>query len=76
MSVRAGNCGVVADDVALMTTAAPFSGTRGVAWAFLVLSGFAPASRFSKDYDYRVQTSATMIDVTAIRLVLNRLAPA
>jgi putative transposase len=32
--------------------------------------------RFSKDYEYRVQTSETMIDVAAIRLMLNRLAPA
>ena len=32
--------------------------------------------RFGKDCECRVQTSATMIDVAAIRLVLNRLAPA
>jgi len=30
--------------------------------------------RLSKDYDYRVQTSETMIDIAAIRLMLNRLA--
>ena len=32
--------------------------------------------RLSKDYEYKVQTSETMIDVAAIRLMLNRLAPA
>ena len=32
--------------------------------------------RFSKDYEYRVQTAETMIDVAAIRLIFNRLAPA
>jgi putative transposase len=32
--------------------------------------------RFSKDYEYRVQTSETMLDIAAIRLMLNRLAPA
>ena len=31
--------------------------------------------RLSKDYEYRVQTSETMIDLAAIRLVLNRIAP-
>ena len=31
--------------------------------------------RFSKDYEYHVQTSETMIDIAAIRLMLNRLAP-
>src|SRR4051794_882407 len=31
--------------------------------------------RFSKDYEYSVQTSETMIDVAAIRLMLNRIAP-
>jgi putative transposase len=30
--------------------------------------------RFSKDYEYRVQTSETMLTVAAIRLMLNRLA--
>jgi transposase len=29
--------------------------------------------RLSKDYEYAVQTSETMIDVAAIRLMLNRL---
>ena len=32
--------------------------------------------RFSKDYEYRVQTSETLLDIAAIRLMLNRLAPA
>jgi putative transposase len=32
--------------------------------------------RLSKDYEYKVQTSETMIDVAAIRLMLNRFAPA
>jgi putative transposase len=30
--------------------------------------------RLSKDYEYRVQTSETMIDLAAIRLILNRIA--
>jgi putative transposase len=30
--------------------------------------------RMSKDYEYRVQTSETLIDLVAIRLMLNRLA--
>lgn len=30
--------------------------------------------RLSKDYEYRVQTSETMIDIAAARLMLNRLA--
>jgi putative transposase len=32
--------------------------------------------RLAKDYEYRVQSSETMIDLAAIRLMLNRLAPA
>jgi transposase len=32
--------------------------------------------RFSKGYEYCVQTSETMIDIAAIRLMLNRIAPA
>jgi putative transposase len=32
--------------------------------------------RLSKDYEYRVQSSEAMIDLAAIRLMLNRLAPA
>jgi hypothetical protein len=30
----------------------------------------------SKDYEYAVQTSETMIDIAAIRLMLNRLTAA
>jgi transposase len=30
--------------------------------------------RRSKDYEYMVQTSETMIDIAAIRIMLNRLA--
>ena len=29
--------------------------------------------RFSKDYEYRVQTSETLLDIAATRLMLNRL---
>ena len=32
--------------------------------------------RFSKDYEYAVQTSEAMIDIAAIRILLNRLTPA
>ena len=32
--------------------------------------------RLAKDYEYRVRSSETMIDLAAIRLMLNRLAPA
>jgi putative transposase len=32
--------------------------------------------RFSKDYEYRVQTSEALLDIAATRLMLNRLAPA
>jgi putative transposase len=31
--------------------------------------------RFSKDYEYQVQTSETLLDIAATRLMLNRLAP-
>ncbi len=31
--------------------------------------------RFSKDYEYRVQSSETMIEIAATRLMLNRVAP-
>jgi putative transposase len=30
--------------------------------------------RLNKDYEYRVQTSETLIDIAAIRLMLNRIA--
>jgi putative transposase len=32
--------------------------------------------RLAKDYECRVQTSETLIDIAAIRLMLNRIAPA
>ena len=32
--------------------------------------------RLSKDYEYCVQTSETMIDIAALRIMLNRLQPA
>ena len=32
--------------------------------------------RLSKDYEYIVQTSEIMIDIAAIRIMLNQLAPA
>jgi putative transposase len=32
--------------------------------------------RLSKDYEYMVQTSETLINIAAIRIMLNRLAPA
>ena len=32
--------------------------------------------RFSKDYEFKVQTSETMIDIAAIRLMPNRIEPA
>ena len=32
--------------------------------------------RFSKDYEYAVQTSETMIDIASLRIMLNRLEPA
>ena len=31
--------------------------------------------RLSKDYEFKVQTSEALIDVAAIRVMLNRLAP-
>jgi hypothetical protein len=32
--------------------------------------------RFSKDYEYRVQTSETLIDIAATKLMLHRIAAA
>jgi transposase len=32
--------------------------------------------RFSKDYEYRVQTSETLVEIASTRLMLNRLVPA
>ena len=31
--------------------------------------------RFSKDYEFKVQTSETLIEIAATRLMLNRIAP-
>jgi len=31
--------------------------------------------RFSKDYEYCMQTSETMIDIATVRLILNRIVP-
>ncbi len=50
---------------------------RGLTW--IVERAFAWLGRnrrFSKDYEYRVQTSETLLDIAATRLMLNRLAPA
>jgi hypothetical protein len=43
----------------------------GLMW--IVERTFACNRRLSKDYEYAVQTSETMIDVATIRLMLNRL---
>jgi hypothetical protein len=40
------------------------------------LPGWGGTRRLGKDYEYRVQTSETMIDLASIRLMLNRIAPA
>jgi transposase len=51
--------------------------TTGLTW--IVERSFAWLGRnrrLSKDYEYRVQTSEALIDLAAIRLMLNRLAPA
>ena len=48
---------------------------RGLTW--IVERSFAWLGRnrrLSKDYEYRVQTSETMIDLASIRLMLNRIA--
>jgi len=50
---------------------------KGLTW--IVERSFAWLGRnrrFSKGYEYEVQTSETMIDVAAIRLMRNRLATA
>ena len=49
----------------------------GLTWIVERSSGWLGCNRrLSKDYEYRVQTSETMIDIAAIRLMLNRLVPA
>lgn len=48
----------------------------GLAW--IVERSFACLRRnpcFSKDHEFKVQSSETMIDVAATRLMLNRIAP-
>jgi putative transposase len=50
--------------------------TTGLTW--IVERSFAWLGRnrrLSKDYEYRVQTSETLIDIAGIRLMLNRIAP-
>jgi len=39
-------------------------------------SALLPGSAATVDYEYRVQTSETLLDIAATRLMLNRLAPA
>ena len=49
---------------------------KGLTW--IVERSFAWLGRnrrFSKDYEFRVQTSETLIEVAATRLMLNRIAP-
>ena len=49
----------------------------GLTWIVERSSAWLGRSRrLSKDYEYKVQTSETLIDVAAIRLMLNRTAPA
>jgi hypothetical protein len=38
------------------------------------LPGWGGTADSSKDYEYRMQTSETMIDLAAIRFMLNRIA--
>ena len=55
----------------------PRSEVVGLTW--IVERTFAWIGRYrrmSKDYEYRVQTSETLIDLIAIRLMLNRLTNA
>ena len=50
--------------------------TTGLTW--IVERSFARLGRnrrLSKDYEYRVQTSETLIDIAGIRLMLNWIAP-
>ncbi len=47
----------------------------GLTWN-VALPGWGGTADSSKDYEYRMQTSETMIDLAAIRLTLNRIAPA
>ncbi len=50
---------------------------RGLTWIVeRIFAWLGRNRRFSKDYEYRVQTSETLLDIAATRLMLNRLAPA
>ena len=49
---------------------------KGLTW--IVERSFAWLGRnrrFSKDYEFKVQTSETLIEIAATRLMLNRIAP-
>jgi transposase len=48
----------------------------GLTWIVERSFAWLGRNRLSKDYEYRVQTSETMIDLALIRLMLNRIAPA
>ena len=51
----------------------------GLTWIVVVersLAWLGRNRRLSQDYEYSVQTSETLIDIAATRLVLNRLASA
>jgi putative transposase len=53
----------------------PFKIT-GLTWIVeRTFAWFGRNRRCSKDYEYRVQTSETLLDIAATRLMLNRLAP-
>jgi hypothetical protein len=54
---------------AFKITGLTWIGERSCAW-------LGRNRRFSKDYAYMLQTSETMINIAAIRIMLNRLAPA
>ncbi len=59
----------------LITNAAAAIHSRGAELvAERSLAWLSRNRRFGKDYAYRVQTSETMLDIAATRLMLNRLA--
>ena len=47
----------------------------GLTWIVERSFAWLGRNRRLKDYEYRVQTSETMIDLASIRLMLNRIAP-
>jgi len=51
-------------------------GLRTVLYQYTTAAWLGRNRRLSKDYEYNVQTSETMIDIAAIRLMLNRLTAA